>query len=125
MRIKMCSIPVDDAQRAFEFYTGTLGFEELLAVEDASLYIVRSPEAGDGPGLLLEPTENETARAYKEALYAAVVPVIVLGSPDVHAEYERLRAAGVVFTGEPAGDESGTQAIFDDGCGNFVQIHQD
>lgn len=125
MRIKMCSIPVDDAAGAFAFYTGTLGFEQLLAVEEAQLYVVRAPQEPSGPGLLLEPAENEAARRYKESLRAAGVPVIVLGSADVRAEHERLRAAGVVFTGEPTSDESGTHATFDDGFGNFVQIHQD
>ena len=125
MRIKMCSIPVDDAAGAFGFYTGTLGFEELLAVEEAQLFVVRSPDEPAGPGLLLEPAENEAARRYKEGLREAGVPVIVLGAPDVRAEHARLRAAGVVFTAEPASDESGTHAIFDDGFGNLVQIHQD
>lgn len=121
----MCSIPVDDAAGAFAFYTGTLGFEELLAVEEAQLFVVRSPDERSGPGLLLEPVENEVAQRYQEALRDAGVPVIVLGAPDVRAEYERLRAAGVVFTGEPSADESGTQVLFRDGFGNFVQIHQD
>jgi hypothetical protein len=45
--------------------------------------------------------------------------------PDVQAEYDRLLAAGVTFQGEPAEDFSGISAVFDDGCGNFVQLHQD
>lgn len=121
----MCSIHVDDPAGAFAFYTGTLGFEELLAVEEAELYVIRSPEDRDGPGLLLEPAENEIARHYKEGLHAAGVPVVVLGAPDVHAEYGRLAEAGVRFTGEPVTDESGTHVLFDDGFGNYVQIHQD
>jgi hypothetical protein len=45
--------------------------------------------------------------------------------PDVRAEYERLLAAGVSFKGEPAEDPSGISAVFDDGCGNYIQLHQD
>jgi predicted enzyme related to lactoylglutathione lyase len=43
----------------------------------------------------------------------------------VQAEYERLVAAGVKFTGEPTENPYGTIAVFEDGCGNLVQLHQD
>ncbi|HZK36911.1 MAG TPA: VOC family protein [Aeromicrobium sp.] len=78
MRIKMCSVHVNDPAEAFAFYTTTLG-----------------------------------------------IPTIVFGVPDVHAEYERLSAAGVQFKGPPTTDPSGTSAVFHDNCGNLVQIHQD
>jgi predicted enzyme related to lactoylglutathione lyase len=123
MRIKMCGIHVNDPAEAFTFYTETLGFEELLAVPDANLYIVRSPEDPDGVGLLLEPSDNPVARAYKEGVYGAGIPTIVFGVKDVRAEYARLMSAGVRLTGEPTTDESGTHAVFDDTCGNYIQIH--
>jgi predicted enzyme related to lactoylglutathione lyase len=54
------------------------------------------------------------------------MPTIVFGVPDVQAEYERLSARGVKFTAEPQPDPSGVlSAVFDDGCGNLVQLHQD
>ncbi len=121
----MCGIHVDDPARAFDFYTGVLGFEELLAVPEASLYVVRSPEERQGTGLLLEPGDSPVAKAYKEGVYALGMPAIVFGVPDVRAEHDRLVAAGVRFTAEPVTDQSGTHAVFDDTCGNFVQIHQD
>jgi hypothetical protein len=43
----------------------------------------------------------------------------------VRAEYQRLTDAGVRFQGEPSEDPSGTSAVFDDGCGNYIQLHQD
>lgn len=121
----MCSIHVNDPADAFAFYTETLGFEELLAVPDASLYIVKSPEDPEGVGLLLEPSDNPIAQAYKEGIYGAGMPSIVLGVKNVQAEYEKLTSAGVRFTGKPTTDQSGTHAVFDDTCGNYVQIHQD
>lgn len=121
----MSSIHVDDPAEAFAFYTKTLGFEELLAVPDAYLYIVKSPEDPAGASLLLEPSDNPVAQAYKEGVYGLGMPTIVFGVKDVQAEYERLTSAGVRFTGEPTTDESGTHAVFDDTCGNYVQIHQD
>jgi predicted enzyme related to lactoylglutathione lyase len=125
MRVKMCSIHVTDPADAFTFYTQTLGFEELLVIPDAHLYIVRSPEDRDGVGLLLEPSDNPIARAYKEGVYELGIPTIVFGVKDVQTEYERLKSLDVMFIGEPTADESGTHAVFDDTCGNYVQIHQD
>jgi predicted enzyme related to lactoylglutathione lyase len=125
MRVKMCSIHVEDPAQAFTFYTETLGFESLLVMPEANLYIVRSPEDRDGVGLLLEPSDNPIGRTYMEALHQAGFPCLVLGATDVEAEFKRLTAAGVHFTGEPTTDASGTHATFDDTCGNYIQIHQD
>ena len=124
MRIKMCSLHVTDPAAAHAFYTGTLGFDTLLAMPEHSLFIVTSPDSG-GVGLLLEPSDNPIGEAYRKGVYDAGLPAIVLGSPDVRADYERLTAAGVAFRGEPAEDPSGLSAVFDDGHGNLVQIHQD
>jgi catechol 2,3-dioxygenase-like lactoylglutathione lyase family enzyme len=124
MRVKMCSIHVDDPLTAFDFYTEKLGFEELIAMPEYQLYVVKSPE---DPllGLLLEPSDNSIAQAYKKGLHKLGVPAIVFGTADVQAEFERLRALGIPFTQEPSTDAAGTTAIFDDGCGNLIQLHQD
>ena len=121
----MCSIHVDDPAAAFDFYTQMLGFDELLVSSEANLYIVRSPDDPHGVGLLLEPSDNPLAQTYKQGLYDAGLPVIVLGSADLAADYARLQAAGVTFRRDPTTDASGSYAVFDDTCGNYVQIHQD
>ncbi|MFD1214767.1 VOC family protein [Arthrobacter sp. GCM10027362] len=126
MRIKMCSIHVTDPAEAFAFYTRTLGFQELMAMPEYNLYIVKSPDEGQGTGLLLEPSDNPVGEAYRRGVYEAGLPAVVFGVPDVQAEYERLSGLGVKFTAEPAPDPSGAvAAVFDDGCGNLVQLHQD
>jgi catechol 2,3-dioxygenase-like lactoylglutathione lyase family enzyme len=126
MRIKMCSIHVKDPAEAFAFYTRTLGFQELMAMPEYNLFIVKSPDEAQGTGLLLEPSDNPVAEAYMTGVYDAGLPTIVFGVPDVRAEYERLSGLGVKFTGEPAPDPSGAvAAVFDDGCGNLIQLHQD
>jgi catechol 2,3-dioxygenase-like lactoylglutathione lyase family enzyme len=125
MRVKMCSVHVTDPAKAYAFYTATLGFEELLVVPEANLYVVRSPEDRHGVGLLLEPEDNPIAHAYREGLYSAGIPAIVFGVAELHDEYDRLVAAGVRFTGEPVTDDSGTHVTFDDTCGNFVRLHED
>jgi hypothetical protein len=42
----------------------------------------------------------------------------------VHEEFERLRALGVGFTQEPAEMGPVITAVFDDTCGNLIQIAQ-
>jgi len=125
MRIKMCSIHVNDPAAAFDFYTSVLGFEELLAMPEHQLYIVKSREDPDGVGLLLEPSDNKVAAKYAQGIRALGLPAIVFGSPDVRAEFDRLNALGVHFTGEPSTDSFGTSVVFDDTCGNLIQLHQD
>lgn len=125
MRVKMCSVHVVDPAAAFGFYTSTLGFAELMALPEANLFIVQAPDVTDGPGLLLEPSDNPIAENYRTALYGLGIPAIVFGVPDVRAEYERLSSLGVRFADEPTDDPSGLFATLDDGCGNYVRIHQD
>jgi catechol 2,3-dioxygenase-like lactoylglutathione lyase family enzyme len=125
MRLKMCSIHVQDPAAAHSFYTETLGFETLMAMPEHNLFIVKDPGAAGTVGLLLEPSDNPIAAAYMNGLHDAGFPAIVFGVPDVKAEYDRLTGAGVRFQGEPSEDPSGISAVFDDGCGNFIQLHQD
>lgn len=125
MRVKMCSIHVVDPVAAFGFYTGTLGFAELMAIPEANLFIVQAPDITDGPGLLLEPSDNPIAENYRAALHEQGIPAIVFGVPDVKAEYERLSGLGVRFVDGLTEDQSGLHATLDDGCGNYVRIHQD
>ena len=122
----MCSIHVQDPATAHTFYTQTLGFDTLMAMPEYNLFIVKDPGADAGSvGLLLEPSDNPIGADYMNALHGAGIPAIVFGVRDVQAEYRRLVGAGVAFQGEPTEDPSGVTAVFDDGCGNFVQLHQD
>lgn len=127
MRLKMCSIHVKDPAAAHEFYTGTLGFETLMALPEHNLFIVKDPAAAGGGavGLLLEPSDNPIGAAYMNGIHDAGLPAIVLGVTDVRAEYKRLAAKGVMFQAEPSEGPSGLSVVLDDGCGNFVQLHQD
>lgn len=40
----------------------------------------------------------------------------------MRAEYERLRGLGVTFTQEPMEAGPVTMAVFDDTCGNLIQV---
>jgi catechol 2,3-dioxygenase-like lactoylglutathione lyase family enzyme len=122
----MCSIHVTDPAAAHTFYTETLGFETLMAMPEHNLFIIKDPGADDSSvGLLLEPSDNPIGADYMNAVHDAGMPAIVFGVPDVQAEYERLVAAGVTFKGEPSENPYGITAVFEDGCGNLVQLHQD
>jgi catechol 2,3-dioxygenase-like lactoylglutathione lyase family enzyme len=122
----MCSIHVKDPAAAHTFYTETLGFETLMAMPEHNLFIIKDPGANDSSvGLLLEPSDNPIGADYMNAVHDAGMPAIVFGVPDVRAEYSRLVAAGVTFTGEPSENPYGITAVFEDGCGNLVQLHQD
>jgi len=124
MKIKLTSVFVNDPVKAFKFYTEVLGFVKKIYIPEAYLAIVVSSEEPNGTGLLLEPNDNPIARTYQEALYKAGLPPIVFGVDDIHKEYERLKKLGVVFRKEPAKTEWGTETVFEDTCGNLIQLHQ-
>jgi predicted enzyme related to lactoylglutathione lyase len=124
MRISLTSIPVKDPLAAFKFYTEVLGFKEKMYLPDMLVAIVVSPEDPDGTAILLEPRGSYGSSEYYQGIYNAGLPIIVLGADDVQAEYEKLKARGVVFKQGPTRNEWGMQAVFDDTCGNYIQIHQ-
>lgn len=124
MRIYITSVLVDDQARALRFYTDVLGFVKKteLPMADASWLTVVSPEQPDGTELLLEPDAHPAARPFKRALVADGIPYTSFAVEDVRSEYERLKALGVRFTQEPLEMGGVTTAVFDDTCGNLIQI---
>jgi hypothetical protein len=83
---------------------------------------VVSPEEPNGTELLLEPDTHPAVGPYKQALVEDGIPAAQFGVDDVHADYERLRELGVRFTQQPAAMGDVTTAVFDDTCGNLIQI---
>ncbi len=128
MKISLSSVSVGDQDHALEFYTQKLGFQKKkdLPLGDARWLTVTSPEDPDGPELLLEPNEGYPAmKALKEALVNDGIPFTAFEVDDVGAEYRRLTDLGVRFTQEPAEYEGATFAVFDDTCGNLIQIYHE
>jgi catechol 2,3-dioxygenase-like lactoylglutathione lyase family enzyme len=124
MRITLASVLVDDQEKALRFYTEVLGFQKKhdVPLGEARWLTVVSPEAPDGPELLLEPDGHPAAKPFKQALVADGIPYTSFAVDDVKAEYERLREQGVRFTREPLEMPSLTMAVLDDTCGNLIQI---
>jgi catechol 2,3-dioxygenase-like lactoylglutathione lyase family enzyme len=124
MRIYVTSVLVDDQQKALRFYTDVLGFVKKtdIPVGAARWLTVVSPDAPQGPELLLEPDAHPAAGPFKAALVADGIPATSFAVDDVPAEFERLRRLGVRFTQEPLEMGGVTTAVFDDTCGNLIQI---
>jgi catechol 2,3-dioxygenase-like lactoylglutathione lyase family enzyme len=126
MKIKLTSVMVDDQAKALTFYTDVLGFEKKHDVplgEHRWLTVV-SPADPDGAELLLEPDGHPAAKPFKTALVEDGIPFAQFTVEDIGAEHERLRARGVRFTQEPTDMGTVTTAVFDDTCGNLIQIAQ-
>ena len=126
MRITLTSVLVDDQAKALRFYTDVLGFEKKTEVplgEHAWLTVV-SRDDPDGVELLLEPDSHPAAGPFKQALVEDGIPYTAFSVDDVEAEYARLRDLGVRFTQEPTSMGPVTTAVFDDTCGNLIQILQ-
>jgi predicted enzyme related to lactoylglutathione lyase len=124
MKIGMVSVIVNNPLEAFRFYTQVLGFVERLYKPEMRIAIVVAAEQPEGTALLLEPNDDPIARTFQQAVYGAGLPVIVFAVADVRKECRRLKERGVVFKKPPTENEWGIEAVFDDTCGNLIQLHQ-
>ena len=128
MKIKLASVSIDDYDKALKFYTEVMGFvkkHDIPLGEGARWITVVSPEEPNGPELLLEPNASYPAmKALKESLVKDGVPYTAFQVNDVQQEYERMKERGVEFTMEPTNMGMWTAAVFDDTCGNLIEIYQ-
>mgnify|MGYP001217860863 FL=1 len=127
MKVKVLSIPVQDQEKALKFYTETLGFVKKMDVplsEQNRWLTVVNKEEQDGTEILLEPSPNhfEPAKVYQKALMDAGIPYAQFNVENTQTEYDRLKSLGVEFSVNPT--EMGTVkiAVFNDTCGNNIQI---
>ena len=126
MRIALASIFVEDQAGALAFYTDVIGFrkKEDIAMGEYRWLTVVSPEGVHGVELVLEPMAFAPARTYQQALFAAGIPATAFLTDDIAAEHARLAARGVVFRGEPQRMGPVTVALFEDTCGNLINLVQ-
>ena len=128
MKIKLTSVSIDDYDKALKFYTEVLGFapkRDIPLGGGARWITVVSPDEPNGTELLLEPNADYPAmKALKEALVKDGMPFTAFEVNDIQKEYERMKKLGVEFTMEPTNMGSTTVAVFNDTCGNLIQIYQ-
>lgn len=89
------------------------GFRWLTVTEDNSNNPVE---------IVLEPNESPIAKNYQDGLYEAGIPVTMFGVDNLEKEHEVLLNKGVKFHTRPKEVEGVKYAIFDDTCGNLIQI---
>jgi catechol 2,3-dioxygenase-like lactoylglutathione lyase family enzyme len=126
MRIYVTSVMVDDQARALDFYTNKLGFQlkHDIPIGAHRWLTVVSKEQPDGTELLLEPSEHPAAQPFKRALVQDGIPATSFQVDDVDSEFKRLKALGVRFTMEPMDAGTVRMVVFDDSCGNLIQLVQ-
>lgn len=126
MQITLSSILVEDQDRALDFYTNKLGFlkKNDIPMGEFRWLTVVSPEGAHGVELVLEPMAFAPARVYQQALYDAGIPCTAFISTDLASEYTRLKDLGVRFRSEPVNVGPIITVLFEDGCGNLVNLVQ-
>jgi catechol 2,3-dioxygenase-like lactoylglutathione lyase family enzyme len=126
MKIVITSVMVSDQDKALKFYTEVLGFVKKMDIPMGGprWLTVVSPEQPDGPELLLEPMGFPPAKTYQQALFDAGIPVTSFAVTDIEETYQKLTSLGVVFRTDPTKMGPVTVAMFEDTCGNLIQIAQ-
>jgi predicted enzyme related to lactoylglutathione lyase len=126
MKILLNSVLVDDQERALRFYSEVLGFVKKLdiPVGEFRWLTVVSPEGPDDVQLVLEPNAHPAAKTYQRALLEDGIPATAFAVENVEQEYEKMKKLGVVFRSGPTKMGETTIAVFEDTCGNLIQIYQ-
>lgn len=126
MQIKLAGVKVKDQEQALRFYVDTLGFHKKADVPMGTFrwLTVSSPDGVDGVELVLEPMHFAPAKDFQRALYDAGIPATAFFSSDLKSEYARLKERGVAFKGEPQSMGPILSVLFDDTCGNLINLVQ-
>lgn len=126
MKIYLNSVFVDDQKKALKFYTDVLGFVKNvdIPIGEYSWLTVASAEDPEGTQLLLEPNAHPAAKKYQEEIYKDGIPATSFSVSDIQKEFDRLKNLGVKFSMEPTETGPVWLAVFDDTCGNYIQIVQ-
>lgn len=128
MIVKFGHVLVDDQDKALRFYTETLGFIKKVDVPDGDSGLrwltVESADGIAGFELELQAADTEAARAYQQQFRADGFAYAAFSTHDIQAEYQRLKARGVTFVGEPEDAGPVWTVKFDDTCGNLINLLQ-
>ena len=127
MRVTAISIPVLDQEKALQFYTGILGFikKRDIPLDGGNRWLTLvSKDAQDGIEILLEPAPLHfpPSKVYQDALMEAGIPYTQFDVDSVDEEFERLTKLDVSFSVKPTVMGTVKIAVFNDTCGNNIQI---
>jgi catechol 2,3-dioxygenase-like lactoylglutathione lyase family enzyme len=126
MKIYVTSVFVDDQDKALEFYTTKLGFKKKTDIPLGKYrwLTVLAPSQPDGVELLLEPSAHSAVPPFKQALKKDGIPFTSFEVDNIEREFNRLQSLNVEFTQKPTPAGEVIIAVFDDTCGNLIQIMQ-
>jgi catechol 2,3-dioxygenase-like lactoylglutathione lyase family enzyme len=126
MQLKFISLMVEDQEAALRFYTSVIGFQKMadIPLGEYRWLTVIAPDGLPGVELVLEPMGFPAARVYQKALFEAGIPATALITRDIAADVQRLTALGVTFRGEPVSAGPITSVVFEDTCGNLINLVQ-
>jgi catechol 2,3-dioxygenase-like lactoylglutathione lyase family enzyme len=125
MQIKLNSVLVDNQDKALKFYTETLGFVKKFDIPMGEFrWLTVVSEDREDLELVLEPLGFEPAKTFQAALFAAGIPCTALATTNIDADYSRLKNLGVVFRGEPKQAGPVKTVVFEDTCGNLINLYQ-
>ncbi len=127
MQIRLASVMVENQDDALRFYTTILGFVKNKDIPMGPTFrwlTVSAPEGAEGVELVLEPMAFPPAHVFQKALFAAGIPATSFITNDIQSEYNRLKALGVTFRGEPKNIGPIIAVLFEDTCGNLINLAQ-
>lgn len=122
-RIAHITLLVRDYEEAIAFYTQKLRFD---LVEDTQLgegkrWVLVRPKGGVGPCLLLAKAEDEKQQAFIGNQAGGRV-FLILHTEDFQRDFQNLQEQGIKIIREPAVEEYGTVAVFEDLYGNWWDL---
>jgi len=125
MQINLSSVMVDDQEKALKFYTEILGFTKKTDISMGTFrWLTVTAEGAGNIELVLEQMDFPPARIYQKSLFDAGIPFTAFRSDDINREYKRLSELGVKFRGEPKDWGMTTTVLFEDTCGNLINLAQ-
>ncbi|HEX3920297.1 MAG TPA: VOC family protein [Caulobacteraceae bacterium] len=126
MKIKFSNLPVRDQNQALKFYTEVVGLIKAADIDmgQTRFLTVAGEDGFEGGQVVLGAADFPPTAAYQRALFEAGMPVLALNTGDVQADFERMKAAGVAFRGEPRDLGPIVSVLFEDTCGNLIHLVQ-
>ncbi|WP_207207274.1 VOC family protein [Xylanimonas protaetiae] len=124
-------LPHTDPDASLAFYRDVLGFEVRLDVGQGTMRWITVAPKGSATGIVLHPpavdpgiTEDER-RTIAEMMAKGTYATIVLSTPTLDEDFDRIAGAGAEVVQEPTDQPYGLRdAAFRDPAGNQVRLNQ-